>query len=131
MKSMLHLLKGESYSSLTWHESQVIAGVRFAIRRVSLSQRIDLTRRVQELANRYEFLTSGDIKDQLEATLADLLVRKLYLEWGLLDVTGLKIDGKQASLETLVEKGPEILSNEIVSTIRNELELSADERKNS
>ena len=72
-----------SYSSLSWHNSKTIEGVRFAIKRVSLAQRLDLNRRVRELTLRHEFLKAGPAADQLEAAWADLLVRKLYVEWGL------------------------------------------------
>ena len=51
-------------------------GVHYAIRRVSLSQRIELTKRARELSLRHEFLKAGDAPDQLEASLADLLIRK-------------------------------------------------------
>lgn len=130
MKFISRLRKQPSYSSLSWHDSGVAAGVRYATRRVSLAQRIELTKRVRELAMQHDFLKAGDAAEQLEATLGDLLVRKLYLEWGLAEIEGLTIDGQRGTVETLVEKGPEALSYEIVGTIRAELEISEEERKN-
>jgi hypothetical protein len=121
---------GVSYSSLSWHESKAIAGVRFAIRRVSLAQRLELNKRVRELTLRYEFLKAGPAADQLEATWADLLVRKLYVEWGLAGLEGLLIDGESASVELLIDKGPEELVDEIVSVLQEEIGLSEEERKN-
>ncbi len=118
------------YSTLSWHDSQTFPGVRYGIRRVSLAQRIELTGRARELTHRYEFLRAGDAADQLEASLADLLTRKLYIEWGLAEIRNLAIDGETATVEAMVEKGPESLSNEIVAAIQAELSLSEEERKN-
>jgi hypothetical protein len=131
MKFISRLHNEREYSSVVWHKSQTAEGVRYAIRRVSLLQRIELTKRVRELALRHEFLKAGDMTDQLDANLGDLLVRRLYLEWGLSEIAGLKIDGQPGTVELLIERGPEALSNEIVEAICTELELSEEERKNS
>ena len=120
-----------AYTSVSWHLSEAFQGVRFGIRRVSLLQRIELTKKVRELSSKYDFLKAGDALEQTEATMADLLVRRLYIEWGLESIEGLKIDGNSATVELLIEKGPERLSDEIVTAIRATLELSEDERKNS
>jgi len=130
MKSPSALHNESHYLTINWHDSQTLPGVRYGIRRVSLAQRIELTGRARELTQRYEFLRSGDATDQLEASLADLLTRKLYLEWGLAGVCNLTIDGEAATVGTVVEKGPEALSNEIVAAIQAELSLSEEERKN-
>jgi hypothetical protein len=119
-----------SYSSLSWHESKTIEGVRFAIKRVSLAQRLELNRRVRELTLQYEFLKAGPAADQLEATWADLLVRKLYAEWGLAGLEGLSIDGETATVELLIDKGPEELVDEVVSVLQEGIGLSEEERKN-
>ena len=54
----------------------------------------------------------------------------MYLEWGLINVEGLTIDGEPASCGQLLEKGPEGLVREIVSAIRAQCGLSEEERKN-
>jgi hypothetical protein len=131
MKFISHLRRDSSYSSLAWHDSQTVPGVRFATRRISLAQRLELTKNVRELALRYEFLKTGEPSDQLEASLADLLVRKLYIEWGVVELEGLRIDGQKATPTLLIENGPECLSDEVIQTIRADLELSEEERKNS
>ncbi len=131
MKFTSPLHKELGYSSVSWHESQALKGVRYAINRVSLAQRIELTKNVRELTLRHEFLKAGDTSDQLETTLSDLLVRRLYLEWGLAELRGLAIDGEPATVELLVQKGPETLSEEIITAIQAELGLSEQERKNS
>jgi hypothetical protein len=131
MKLRSRLPSRPSYSSLLRHESKAIPGVNYAIRRVSLSQRIELTKKVRELSIRYEFLRAGNTADQLEASLADLLVRRLYLEWGLAELSGLRVDEQPATVEVLIDRGPEALSDEIIAVIRAELGLSEEERKNS
>jgi hypothetical protein len=82
------------------------------------------------LTLRYEFMKSGEASDQLEGALSDLLVRKLYLEWGLVKVEGLLIDGQHATGSLLIEKGPEELTDEIIAALRAEIGLSEEERKN-
>jgi hypothetical protein len=129
LTSLLH--RDTAYSSLSWHSSQVVPGVRFAIRRISLRQRIELNGRVKELTLRHEFLRAGDNSDRLEAALSDLLVAKLYLEWGLEAIVGLSIDGRNATADLLIDHGPESLANEIGLLIQAESVLTDDERKNS
>jgi hypothetical protein len=112
-------------------ESESFAGVEFSIRKVSLLQRIELVAKVRELTLNHEFLRAGDPKDQLEATISELLVQRLYLEWGVVDLRGLTIDGEAASVQLLIERGPEALAAEISGAIRTHLEFSETERKNS
>jgi hypothetical protein len=131
MKSLLPLHRDASYASLTWYKSRCLEQVSFAVRRPSLAQRIDLTERVRNLTLKHEFLAAGNLSDQLTASLSELLVRKLYLEWGLAEIKGLKIDGEPACTLTLVDRGPEDLADEIVQAIKAETGLSEDERKNS
>lgn len=130
-KSMSPLPDTNNYSSLVWHDSTTFEGVRFGTRRVSLAQRIDLTRQIRELTLRNEFLRAGEeTKDQLEAALGELLCRRLYLQWGLVEIQGLIIDGCPATPELLIEKGPETLSEEIASSIIAGMRLSEKETKN-
>lgn len=131
MKFISHLRRSRPYSSLIWHESQAVRNARFAIKRISLAQRIELAKQARELALKYEFLQAGDTEQQLEASLADLLARKLYLEWGVARLEGISIDGEPATVRAVIEKGPEELSNEMFEAIRRELSLSEGERKNS
>ena len=127
--SPLH--KQTEYSSVVWQNSSTCKNVRYAVRKISLTQRIEMAERIQALSSKYEFLKAGDTLEKAEAHLADLLVRRLYIEWGLAAIEGLIIDGEKASVELLVEKGPEVLCDEIVASIREGLELSEEERKNS
>jgi hypothetical protein len=105
--------------------------VRFALRKISLANRLDLMHQVRELCLRHDFLRSGDAAQQAEATLAELLVKRLFLEWGLTAIQGLTIDGKPATVDAVVRSGPEDLSQEIFDQIHQELGLTEQERKNS
>ncbi len=129
-KFISRLRKGHGYESLLWLQSELFPGVEFSLRKMSLAQRIELTSRVRELTLRNEFLRAGEIKDHLEATLADLMVQKLYVEWAVVDLRGLRIDGQAASLDLLIARGPEELVKEMAEAIREHLELTDDERKN-
>jgi hypothetical protein len=135
MKFLSHWLKGDTvvgrnYESLLWLESEILPGVEFSLRKVSLAQRIELSSRVRELTLRNEFLRSGEPKDQVEARIAELLVQKLYVQWAVVDLRGLRIDGQKATVELLLERGPESLVQEMVDAIHSHLELSDEERKN-
>jgi hypothetical protein len=86
---------------------------------------------MRDLMLRYEFLRAGDSADQIEASLSELLVQRLLLEWGLVDIAGLTINGAPGTGVSLVESGPEALTEEIAAAVRKELGLSDEERKNS
>ena len=120
MKSLLPLPKAADYSSVVWRASTALKGVNFAVRRPSLAQRIELTTRVRELTLKHEFLQSGNAPDQLSAALSELLVRKLYIEWGLVDLKGLR-----SGVNRLV-----VRVDEIIAAIKAESGLTDDERKN-
>ena len=119
------------FDSLRWMASEVHPGVRFAVRSPSLGSRIELTRRLQALTRQNEFLVNGNDLQQLELALSELLVQRLLVEWGLAGLEGLHIDGQSASIESLIDRGPEALVSEIADRIRAECGLSEDERKNS
>jgi len=54
----------------------------------------------------------------------------MYLRWGLREVTGLSIDGEAATHELLLERGPESLVREILTSIKAECGLNQEEAKN-
>jgi hypothetical protein len=119
------------YASTVTFESQTIPGVKFTIVRMSFGRRVDLTKRIRELGRQIEFLEAGnDFRERIEATLLANEVQRLYLEWGLREVSGLEIDGRAADPAILIEDGPEELCQEIVAAIKSECSLSEDERKN-
>ena len=130
MKCLSRFRSSVNYESLSWHNSSSLPGVRFAVRRASLMNRLELTKQIKDLTLHHEFLRAGDTADQIEATFADLLARKLYLDWGLRHIEGLRIDNTIATKDSLIEKGPESLVIEALSAVRAEIELSEEERKN-
>jgi hypothetical protein len=130
MNFTLLLHKTAEFHSVVWKESVALPGARYAIRRTSVSQRIALAQKARELAASYEFLKAGDADDQLQASLSDLLVRRLYLEWGVVEVKGLRIDGQPATVSMVIENGPEALSDEMLAELKSQLFLTDEERKN-
>lgn len=120
-----------AYESVRHVDSKVCAGVRFAVRRMSFGRRLELTRRVRELAAKVEFLNAGQtITDKLEASLSTIEADRIYLEWGLHSIAGLTIDGASADVSTVAELGPEELCREILREIKRECGITEEERKN-
>ncbi len=119
------------YESEKTAEAVSAPGVRYTIGKMSLGRRIELTRRIWELAGKVECLEAGaDPRDKLEAAALTAEVERLYLRWGLKRVEGLKVDGVEAAPELLAESGPEDLCREIVAAIKRECGLTDEERKN-
>jgi hypothetical protein len=121
---------------MTWESSVVVpsrtcAGVEFVVARMSFGRRLELMRRVRELAVRAEFFEAGcDEKNRMEASLLGAEIDAIYIEWGLEEVKGLELDGAPASPQALVERGPESLVREALEAVRQECGLSEQERKN-
>jgi len=69
-------------------------------------------------------------QDRIEASRLGLETAKVIIEWGLLEMTGICIDGKPATKEDLLERGPEPLCEEIAEAVRARSFLSETERKN-
>lgn len=119
------------WESTAWHESGEIPSVRFQVVRPSLERRADLTRRVRELVERAIcHAASESPQERLTAALLQIEADRVYIEWGLVAIDGLEIDGVAATPESIVERGPESLCREIAAAIRRESALTEDERKN-
>jgi hypothetical protein len=111
--------------------SRAYPGVEFVIARMSFGRRLELMRRVRDLAVRAEFFEAGcDEKNKVEASLLGGEIDRLYLEWGLEGVRGLELDGVPATPLLLIERGPEELFREALEAVRHECGLSEQERKN-
>ena len=123
---------GGNYASEALVESRVIPGVTFTIAKMSFARRVELVRRVRELARRTEFLAaSGDAGDQMNAVLLGAEIERMYVAWGVKAVAGLVVDNRAAGPELLAEAGPEELFREALAAVRRETGLSEEERKNS
>jgi hypothetical protein len=123
---------GGSYSSETVVQSRVVPGVTFTIAKISFARRVELVRRVRELARRTEFLAASvDSGDQMEAALLKAEIDRTYVTWGVKAISGLVVDNREAGPELLAEAGPEELFHEALAAVRRETGLSEEERKNS
>jgi hypothetical protein len=120
------------YTSELVVESRVVPGVTFTIAKMSFARRVDLLRRVRELARRMECLAaSGANSDQMDAALLKAEIERLYVAWGVRAVSGLVVDSHEADAELLADAGPEELFREALAVVRRETGLSEEERKNS
>jgi hypothetical protein len=119
------------YASTFKAKSKTWPGVTLEIGRVSFGRRIELTRRIRELAQKAEFFEAGGTpKENIEATLLASEIDRTYLEWGLIGVEGLEVDGETATPEGLFLAGPEALCQEALGLIKAECGMSEAERKN-
>ena len=124
-------LLGERWDSRVWFDAETVRGVRYEIVRVSFGRRIELARRIREIGRKMEYLeASADARETLEATVLAAEIDRAYLDWGLVSVEGLEIDGAAATPETLVDRGPVELATEILGRIKSECGMTEDERKN-
>ena len=134
MKSWWHSLKRpieRHYRSTIKCASQAMPGVRFRIRLISLGRRIALAEAIRELAAEFDFQREGNsTEDQVKAASLAARIDRVYLEWGVVSVSGLRIDGEPVTVDRLFADGPEELTREIVGRIKRECGLSEEERKN-
>ena len=131
MKSLLRSLKPVRYRSAVHCVSAAFPGATFVIRRMSLGRRIELAHSIRDLAQELEFHQAGEsVQDQVEAATLSARIDRVYLEWGLVTVSGLVLDGGPPTASALYTIGPEALLREIIDRIKSECGLSDDERKN-
>ncbi len=120
-----------NYESVKTVESRVAPGVTLSVAKMSFGRRTELMRRVRDLARQMEFLEAGkQSEDKMEAALVQAEIERLFVKWGLRQVSGLELDGAEATPESLAESGPEDLFREALAAVRAEIGLSAEERKN-
>ncbi len=120
-----------TYESVERVESEIAAGVSYTVVKMSFSRRMELMRRVRELARRAEFLSAGDSADEkMDSAVLEAEIARLYVLWGLREVSGLDLDGAPATPESLAESGPEELFREALESVRAAAGLSETERKN-
>jgi hypothetical protein len=119
-----------NYESWLERESRTTPGVTFVLAKMSFGRRIELMRRLREIAQKVEFLEAGDAREKIEAALLTSEIDRLYVMWGLKEVRGLELDGEPATPESLAASGPEELFREAVATVKTECGLTETERKN-
>jgi len=119
------------YESTTEVESRIAPGVRFTVARMSFGRRTELMHRIRELARRIAFLEASETPaDRMDAGLLRVEIDRLYLLWGLKGISGLWLDGTEASPAALIDAGPEDVCREALEAVRAETGLSEAERKN-
>jgi hypothetical protein len=88
-------------------------------------------RQVRELARKMEFLEAGQAPgEKMDAALLRVEMDRLYVTWGLRSISGLELDGREATPQSLTEAGPENLFREAAAAVRAQTGLTAAERKN-
>ena len=111
-------------------QSRAVPGVSFRLRRVSFGARVELMRRIRELALRAEFLEAGGIPGEtMDAALARAEMERVFVGWGVRAVEGLAVDGAAATVEALAEQGPEPLFREALGLVRAEAGLDGGRTK--
>jgi hypothetical protein len=112
-------------------ESAARPGIEYVVLRMTFGRRIELMRRVRDLAARLEYFEAGrDAKNGMEASLLGAEIDRLYIRWGLDEIRGLQLDGAPATAESLIESGPEELFLEALEAVKAECGLTENERKN-
>jgi hypothetical protein len=119
------------WSSSTVIESRSWPGVQIVVSRMTFGRRLDLMRRIRDLAARAEFLEAGEAgKDRMDASLLGAEIDRLYVVWGVEEVRGMTFDDQPATAIGLIERGPEDLFREALAAVKAESGLSEQERKN-
>src|ERR1700743_3391219 len=100
-----------TYTSSTEIEPQSIPGVRFRLRRVSFGRRLELASLLRDRLEAIERLALQPESQarNAETALLGAEVDAIHLRWGLAAIDGLEIDGTPATIESLIESGPEDL----------------------
>ena len=122
------------YESSVEVDSQKLPGVRFTVERMSFGRRLELIRQLKQLLGRLDFVLAASAEGpekQAEAALLAGEIDRIYVRWGLRKVDGLVMDGEEVTAESVIERAPEALVEEILQAIRREAGISQAEAKNS
>jgi hypothetical protein len=122
--------------SAIWESRKIVRSelrpdVEYDVARMSFGRRLELMKKIRDLAARIEFFEAGQAEsNRMEASLLAGEMDRVFLEWGLQGVSGLEVDGAPASVAALIENGPEDLVHEALGIIKAECGLNEAERKN-
>lgn len=120
-----------NYESIVTVSSEARPGVELRVARMSFGRRMELMKRVRELAHRVEYLEGGtDAREHMDAGLLRAEIDKLFVLWGVAEVSGLMVDGEAATPSVLADRGPEDVFGEALAAVRREVGLTDEERKN-
>lgn len=119
------------YESSVWIESRACRGVRFRVLRMSLLRRHRLMQELIVLVAKQQFhAAKDDPENEMAAAELRRRIDQRVIRSALIEVEGLSINGRPATVESLLEEGSEELANEIAEAITSESFLSEEERKN-
>lgn len=120
------------YESAVWRQSRAWPGVQFQVLRMSLIRRHRLMQELKSLASEEAFHRAAPQEAGSEISAAELQTRidEMVIRTALLGIKGLSINGQPATVESLIDSGPESLAREIAEAIAEESFLNEDERKN-
>ena len=128
---MLHSHEAANYESSLELNSATYPTVKYRIRRPSFRRRSALIGQVREMGRSLQCLEAGEgVAERIEAFHVRSKIDQLYLEWGLEKIEGMEIDGEAISVESLMAKGPEELTSEILEQIKRQCTMTEAERKN-
>jgi hypothetical protein len=66
----------------------------------------------------------------MDAGLLRAEIDRMFVLWGVQGISGLEVDGVEATPEALVDRGPEELFREALAAVRQQTGLTEEERKN-
>ena len=119
------------YESAVTVSSEARPGLELRVARMSFGRRLELMKRVRELARRVEFHeASTDPRERMDAGLLRAEIDRMFVLWGVLSVEGLSVDGQAATAAVLADRGPEDVFHEALAAVRKETGLTEEERKN-
>ena len=121
----------ESRSSRKVVASVSHPGVEFVLGRMTFGRRIDLMRRIRDLAVRVEYFEAGrDAKNQMEASRLGAEIDAIYVEWGVEEIRGIEIDNEPLTPRLLIDRAPEALFLDALAAVKAGCGLNEAERKN-
>ena len=105
-------------------------GVEYVVLRMTFGRRIELMRRVRDLAARLEYFEAGrDAKNGMEASLLGAEIDRLYIRWGVRRDSRARSRRSAGDVEALIESGPEDLFFEALTAVKAECGLDGERKK--
>lgn len=121
----------ESARAAQRYQSTCFPGVSFRVKRMTLGSRIELLEKIYPLLKEAESMAAGTSQsDQVRNQLCTLKVQEALLAWGVLELSGLCVDGVEISAERAGSGAPEELVQEMLAVIQRQIALTEAERKN-
>src|SRR5690242_8952485 len=94
-----------TYDSVVVVNSRLANGVTYTVAKVSFERRLELMRKIRDLARRLEYLEAGkEAGDRMDAAVLRAEIDRTYIIWGLQGVSGLEVDGEPATPEALAAR---------------------------